>query len=557
MRAPSNSVAASLFFIASIVLDALTAIDSTENADAPASLRGVSLTLVACLAAPLVKNKNVGVQGVLQRPLVSIALASVSLLGLHYGGVYTRTFDALYITFVGFLIVYLFSSGGLDEMSKMSAQEKMNRAVATSASTLAGSLLFYSGLRTLRAGIQHPAEVEKYRVKVSSTSSSAWESATELGYAYASDLAGVSLVAGGTAGAAAGFLVLFNHEELSFGTEALSAPLCAVGVFQLVASLGASISYGHQIKNLPALFGSTACKATTPACNAAREARRFAYANTPVSALWVSALGLLALGFPPSARLYEKTGVFKWNIFGNASGLVTLAASLILVFVNGDFSGRGGHTDYVLWTVIFAVYTSFFIDNVLWAFIYIVAMCIEEAFYVSLYGVETLFSHLTHLTLVVTIILLALHILLQTANSLFRSAWLYSTTGVVAAIGTSLSLALYLASASLVAVSNGDLGNLQDAGDGMWMAFSFVLQHFFPLLIWLSLVVCRCEFHILNVWQRTIAWIASLLLLLIVYAFSLLALDQLPPTFSVVDGVALSGAILGAGFVPWLAASGM
>lgn len=557
MRAPSNSVTASLFFLASVVLDALTAIDSTKNADAPASLRGVSLTLVACLAAPLLKNKNIGVHGGLQRPLISIALAASSLLGLHHGGVYTRTFDALYTTFVGFLVVYLFSSGGLDEISKMSAQEKINKAVAKSASTLAGSLLFYSGLRTLRAGLEHSLEVEQFQVRVSNTSSSVWESATALGYAYASDLAGASLTAGGSAGAVAGLLVLFNHQELSLGTDALSTPLCTVGVFQLVASLGASISYGHQINNLPALFGSTACKAATTACEAARVARRFAFANTPVSALWVSALGLLALGFPPSVRLYEKTNVYKWNIFGNASGFVTLVASMILVIFNGDFGGKGAQTDYVLLAVIFAIYVSFFIDNMLGPLIYVAAMCVEEAFYVSLYGVETLFSHLTHLTLVVTTALLAVHTLLQIFNSFSRSGWLYSIMGVVTAIGTSLSLALYLGSASLVAVTNGNLGNLLDVDNGRWMAFSFVLQHFFPLLIWISLIVCRCEFHLLNVWQRSVAWIASLFLLLVVYTFSLVALEQPPPTFSVIDAVSLSGAILGAVIVPWLAASGM
>lgn len=555
MRAPSNSVAASLFFLASLVLDALTAIDSTAHADAPASLRGASLVLTACLAAPLVRNPMAGVYGLSQRALIAVGLAAAALLGQHHGGVNTRSFDALYTTFVGLGAVYLFSSGGLDEVSKLSAREAMQKAVMKSASTLAGSIALYAGLRTLRAGLEHSHEVTNFRVDMGTNSSTS--STQALGYAYSSQTASVSLTAGGAVGVAAGWLVLSYHEQLSLGTDALTIPLCAAGAFQLVAALAAGLSYGDQVDNLPAIFGATACKSATSACAAAKAARRFASANTPVSPLWVSALGLLALGFPPSSRLREKAGVFQWGAMGTVAGTVTAALSILLVFWNATFDGKGGHTDYVLLAVIFGIYTSFFLDSITGTLIYTIAMLTEEAVYVQYYGFNDLFSHLTHLTLVVTIVLLIVHTLLQLLTLCFRSDALYLLAGVIVAAGTSLALGLYLASASLLAVGNGNLGDLQDTEDGSWSALSFVLQHFCPLLIWLSLVVCRCDFHLLGVWERTIVWVAALPLLLIAYSLCLAAIGTTAPTAALMDETALWAAVLGAGVVPWLVASSM
>ena len=86
--------------------------------------------LVACLAAPLVKTNPA------QRPAIAIGLTVAALYGLHHGGVETRTFDALYTTLAGLIIVWMFSSGGLDEASKMSAKETIQNAVMQSSSLM-------------------------------------------------------------------------------------------------------------------------------------------------------------------------------------------------------------------------------------------------------------------------------------------------------------------------------------------------------------------------------------------------------------------------------------
>ena len=309
--------------------------------------------LVACLAAPLIKNSSRGVYGLLQRPLIGAGLSICALLGLHHGASLVRTFDALYTTFVGLIVIYLFSSGGLDERSKASKRDMMQAAVMKSSSTLAGALLFYASMRTIRAGAQHTFEVQSFTVNTGPNST-----LPELGYAYASTIASSALVASGGVGVAAAVLVLSAHVDLSLGTDNLAIPLCAAGVCQLLAALACSLTYADQVINLPAIFGATACKSDESVCAAAIAARRFAVANTPVSSMWVSSVGLLALGFPPSARLREKSNVFNWSVASTIGGTVAAVAAILIVYYNATFYGRGAHTDYILISVIVAIYLS-------------------------------------------------------------------------------------------------------------------------------------------------------------------------------------------------------
>lgn len=549
MRTPSNSVAASIFFLASLVLDCLTAIDSSASADAPSSLRGASLVLVACLAAPLVKSNPA------QRPVIAIGLVVAALYGLHHGGVETRTFDALYTTLVGLIVLWMFSSGGLDEAGKMSAKETIAKAVMKSSSTLAGALLFYASLRISRAGLEHSAEVSTFVVQLSSNSSNSSPSPPpSAGYAHSSSTASVSLTVGGVAGAAAAILVLFGHADLEIGTDALTVPLCTAAGIQLVCALAASLSYGEQVDTLTAVFGVTACRTSETVCSAAAAARRFAGANTPVCCLWVSAIGLLSLGFPPSTRLRETKQVFKWGWVAVLLGTLVFAAAIAVVVWKAAFSGKGGHTDFVMLAVLVGVYVSFFIGNVVGTLVSVVAMIVEEVIYLQYYGAATLFSHLTHLTLVATIVLLSLHVLLQIMTIWLRWYSLHLVSGVVATTGTSLAVGLYLASASLLAIANGNINELHDTDNGRWFAMSFVLHHFCPLLVWLPLIVCRCDFHLLTAWERMVVWIVALPMLLTLYAVCLAIINSTAPTASLIDETAFVGAVIGAGLLPWVMA---
>ena len=172
--------------------------------------------------------------------------------------------------------------------------------------------------------------------------------------------------------------------------------------------------------------------------------------------------------------------------------------ALLLVFVYSDFSGRGGHTDYVMLVSIFAIYWSVFWDTYLGTLIYVIAFVVEEYLYVQEYGVETLFSHLTHVTLVLCAGILTLHILLQTVAFVYRPRRLQVFIGMLTTAGSSLAVALYCASAALLMINNGSLGNLQDTDDGTRFSISFIYQHFLPAFVWAPLYTCRCEIQLLS-----------------------------------------------------------
>ena len=557
MPAHSNALAAAFFFIAAIVSDALTAIDTTDHADVPASLRGTSLVLVCTFAAPVLMRAEKGIYGWLQRPIVGATLLVAALLGVHHGGVGTRTFDALYVTVVCFLVTYLFSAGGVDEAARASEKgEKIEKAVSTSSAMLSGSLLLYASMRILRAGLRHPAEVVSFRVSPSGNHNAS-SAVQTLGYAYASDVATVAVTFGGAIGIGAAIVMTYHVRELANGTGTVALQLGVSACYTLLAALAGSLSQGDQVNWLPAIFGDTACTSSTDACEVAATSRRFASVNTQVSGLWLTAIGLFCLAYPVKNRFEDRKQVsnYVWQLAGSLFAVVAAAAALALVYSYSDFSGPGGHTDYILIGSIFAVYWSVFFDTYIGTLIYVVGFIIEEVLYVNEYGIATLFSHLTHVTLVLCAGILILHILLQTVAFVWAPRELQVLIGILTTAGSSLAVALYLASASLLMASNGSISNLQDTADGTRFSISFIYQHFVPLFVWAPLYTCRCELQLLSRTQRLATWLSMLPLVILVYAICLSILGKAPPAAEIVDASAVWGCIVGVGLVPWLAAS--
>jgi len=547
-----------VFFIAVLVSDALTAIDSTDHADVPASLRGTSLALVCCFAAPVLMRPERQIYGWFQRPIIGTGLLAAALLGVHHGGSQTRTFDALYTTVVSLAVTWLFSAGGVDEAARADSEkgQKIDKAISTSSAMLAGSLLLYGSVRILRAGLRHPAEVSSFRVSPMGLHNAS-DTIQTLGYAYASDVATIAVSFGGAVGIGAAIVMVYHVRELASGTGTVALQLGVAATFQIVAALAAALTYGDQVNWLPAVFGEAACRGVSDACAAAATSRRFSSVNTQVPGLWLSAFGMYALAYPPSNRFSDRTQVsnYVWDMAGSLFGLAAVSASLGLVFVYSDFSGQGGHTDYVMLISIFAIYWSVFWDTYAGTIVYLVAFIVEEALYVRDYGFETLFSHLTHVTLVTCTALLTLHVFLQTLLFAYQPRWLQVFLGMVTSAGSSLAIGLYCASACLLMINNGSLGNLQDTDDGTRFAISFILQHFVPALVWAPLYTCRCEIQLLSRLQRLVVWLGILPLVLIAYAICLVVLAVPPPTASLIDTNALWGSVLGAGLLPWLAAS--
>ena len=104
----ANNVAASLFFVAAILGDALTALEDAAPLAAPPARRGSAAVLVGALASPIVYNPRSGVYGALQRPVLGTILVLVALLGAHEAEAWLRVSDATYVGIVGAAMVGLF-----------------------------------------------------------------------------------------------------------------------------------------------------------------------------------------------------------------------------------------------------------------------------------------------------------------------------------------------------------------------------------------------------------------------------------------------------------------
>ena len=85
--AEGNVVSAGAVFVASIVLDALTALPTTVVVDVPTSMRTTALVLTALVAAPPVEANFLFEQ----RGLACVLLVATAFYGLHNGGVNART----------------------------------------------------------------------------------------------------------------------------------------------------------------------------------------------------------------------------------------------------------------------------------------------------------------------------------------------------------------------------------------------------------------------------------------------------------------------------------
>jgi len=555
MPAQSNALTASTFFLAALVSDALTAIDTVQHADVPSSLRGTGIVLVCCLAAPVVINPNNGVYGFFQRPIIGTLLVSAGLAGVHHGGAETRAWDALFTTLCCIAAILLYSTGGVDEQAKKVEGKNQDTAVSTSSSMLAGALLLYASVRTLRSGLRHPSEVRSFHV-APNDAFNATDFET-LGYAYASDVATVSVTFGGAVGVGAAVVMIKHANSLSSDTGTITLQLGSAALFQTIAALSTGLTFGEQIDNLQAIYGPSACQSADSVCKVAATSRRFASVNTPLSGLWLSALGLFALAFPPSARIFSQNDAdkFSWSRSGLVFGTLAAAIATTLVFLHGSFEGKGGHISYVMLAMIVAVYWSTYLDHWTGSLIYVIAFVWDQIIYVRDWGTDALLKHATSITLICNTILLAMHMLLTTFYYFGERRVLQSLVGIITVAGSSLAVGLYTASACLLMSTDGsyDVSEFHTRSTGSITAASFFSQHFIPVFIWAPLYVCRCEVSLLTRNQRIATWYLSAALVVGIY-FMVLAQIEVSPPYGL-DAVALLGCAFGAGVLPWAAAA--
>jgi len=544
--------------VISIGCDALTAIDIGENdTDAPTSFRVTSLVLVSILSSPVLKGINL----VDQRVLVGLLLAVFSLVGLHEGSEEARLGDCIFTVLVLLATVYIINKGGIENEDIRPDSQKDSPHRKQTVAALCAALLFYSGLRGVRAAFVSPEVASGYKVEYQTSSGVV----VAPGYAYSSTDTTVPLgFCHGVAIATAALIGLHDDARV-VGSSAVAFEVGTAGVSVLVGATWALLGQAKQIEALHVLYSTGACRGDATVCYEGARARRLSMANNNSASAWIMGLSMLAFSFAVERRFVsvKSRAESMWAKQGIGISLALLVVSLVGVFNYAEFSGREWHTDVITLVSLVAVFTSSTIDTLIGTILYALIMSYEQVKLLETYGTQLVFVHLTHCTLFVSLMLMwfwiGFALLKELLTCCFRlkdESFINKAIGFCCAAGTSLTFGLYIASALLLAASNGSLPAEDDVfrgGSARRSMIAFFLDHFVPFLAWAPLYVCRCEIGLISSWEKITAWIVAVPVDALLYVIVLGTLGKSAPTAVLmqVAGVSVVGV---AGLAAWAVA---
>ena len=505
-----------------IVTDALTATDPVTGTEAPTAMRTSAIILIACLAAPPIRQWMVFEQ----RISIALPLAGVALLGWHEMGPGSRTADVIYVAFMLTSTAFAFWGGEVyqpDTLTGGTTKSKSKEAPAytrrESLNNLSIATLFYSSFRLMRAGIRHPDNVRMYRV---STGMYDGTHLLSVGYAYASSVTAASLCFGAAAGIGVASVLLINKDLREQGTSAATLVLTTAAFAQIAAAFIATLAGSEQLVNLGAIFSAGAC-GDRDVCAEAWRARRFAIVNGATGGLWLNGFGTILLAYAPSMRVRNRREMnelarsFEITIYAGVATLTCLGASLSYL----SFSGAQSITDYAVVGAVAACLFAAFLDSLLGATLFLVSVGADLIMIAYTYGSASVFGHLTHCSNAVMLICLALYVVLMfTIDLTWR--WLPprlieladQVAGVMTVAGTSISVALYLGTAALQSSYTGLLAPDDQfrAGDNRYERWTAIIiaEHYLAVMVWLPLYSCRCEVEQLTPRTRAIIWYSAM-----------------------------------------------
>ena len=491
-----STLTAALFFACAIILDACLANPPTDVRDAPSSLRASSIISTLVLAAPLVKNKEYNAS--LQRPIALLVLLLLSFLGNHEGTAELRCFDAIFIIIVLMAAVFLVCIGGVDSKSK---QRKPGMDPVVACRLLAGSLLVYSSLRSLRASLLHATAVRGFDVSSEKqTNATIFETS---GYGYADETVTLFGTISSISQLVAGAMIMLSDGMVA--TE----PLILSSAISIIASFVLLLALGSQADELTGIFSDGAC--TAASCDAANQARRFALTNNPASALFVNALGTLVLSTVPSARHPEKRqadGVLMRWFFG----IAFFAAWILLAVSYMDFeTGDGVFIEYVLVIGLAALFIArrvdVFVGNLLTAL-----LCGFTIYELDTYHANAI-DTLSSICFFVFFGLLSLHTLIQVVLWM-RNMRVVSDLIVDALLGLTMTMAL-AACVAIACYSGGPVAAMPFRQNRR-NAMLFIFVHFFPLFTTLNPANKVLSYR-LDLKKRVTAWLSLAVLVSIVH----------------------------------------
>ena len=551
-------VVAALLLVVAVGCDCITALETPHGqADTVSSMRTSSLVTLLALASPtIVKDRIVD-----QRFVLLSLLIVLSLSGDHYGNINVRIGDATYTILVLLLSVQIYNAGGIESGSTRPDNILNSPHRRQTMSGLCGALFLYVGLRGLRSAFVAAQEAKDFSVRLSILDNNY----VSAGYAFMSGSSIIPLGFGHGVLAAVGILICLHGDAHVTGSSAVAFEVGAAGIASSIAALWSSIGFSEQIDTLRVLYGPSGCRGSVDLCEEAYRARRFAISNGSASGLWMGSLAACVFSYAIERRTtteFFTRAEVMWRRQGFGSGVILLAAACIGIFSYQSFDGSQWHTDINAIVAVFGIFVSFTGDTLLGTAIYVGAQGYEEIRLLVRFGEERVFCHLTHCILFFSIGLLGLHLSLCVLKTLLL-CWfdvrpespINLMLGYIATFGTSLAAILYIASAVLMASSNGSLPEDMEAirdGSGARTMISFVINHFAPICAWIPLYSCRCEVQIMNSYHRAAAWIVSLLVVVIVYSFSLSYLGIDAPSVAIVD-VGPFVLVGGAGALSWFA----
>ena len=307
-RFEANAVGACFVATAGIALDALSALPPTLVQNTPASLRCLSLVLVACIGSPIVRPEPnpEGLDLALeQRGVLLLLLGVAAALGNHRSSVYVRCADGIFVLIAGF------GSIGLSIFRSKKT---------TPGASLFAALLVYLGLRVARAGAVHSTEVSSFTVL-----HDAFETQ---GFGLADAVCSTALVAGGIMLVCTGAIVLLNDDMVQeVGSSALAHIVAQNTAIAFAAAFIAQLSCYANIENLGVLFGPSACTGDESACAAAYRARRLYVANSSPASLWCGIVAAAIFSLPKQRRCSSRDEYYKRSNLTAASGSVAALVS--------------------------------------------------------------------------------------------------------------------------------------------------------------------------------------------------------------------------------------
>ena len=541
-----HTVVCALLLVTAVGCDCLSALDvPLGDTDAPSALRISSLVMIAVSASPVIQGKRLKLNRIGQRVLLGSLLLMLAFLGKHHASESTRTGDSVYTMFVLLMTVHIYKSGGIESEIVRPDDVLNSPHRRQTVSGLCFSLMLYSGSRGLRSAFNYADEVINYRIRYAIGGTEFFGQ----GYAIASTRVSMPLAMGNGMLICTSVIIGLSTKAHITGSSVVAFEVAFAGVAIAVASMWTLLGESENLDNLTVLYGPNACSGTEAMCTEAYRARRFALRNGTSSGLWVSSLACLVFSFSLENRMVHGVRTMAaelWRKNGFVIGMLLNAFALASVLFYYSRGGTLWHTEACAMGCIVAVFLSAFVDTMLGSTMYLVCMTYEEWMLYQTFGSDGVFVHLTHVSLVLSLVTMATHLASTVLKELIvcfgyelnKDSVINSIIALSATVGTSVSFALYLGSAIMLAGVNGSLpeeGVSVRDGSGKRTMVAFALCHFVPIFAWLPLYVCRSDVHSLHPNTRAVAWLLAASLDVLFYIWIIFDMGQHAPSLNAID----------------------